>query len=226
MGAQALFLGTGSGTLTGAVTPAINKSVAFSGSGTLSSTRLPAFDISKSLSGVGDLTASTSNSFTSDAALSGSGTLSGAITGMSLTRSVGTLVPGTVNNKTVSAGLSGSGEFVPFLTSAGTTQSASLSGSGTLSGTSVVHRLAFPQLSGSGTLTAVVKPGAMVEFNQASYGLLVVELTANLSVAAALSGVGTLTGDPDDQLNYEVLAYLGKKRWSSDIGSLRWKGSL
>jgi len=232
MSAQAVFLGTGSGTLTGsAITPAISKSVAFSSSGTLSSTRLPAFDITKALSGVGDLTASTSNSFMSDATLSGSGTLSGAITGMSLTRSValsgsGTLTPGTVNNKSVSVDLSGSGAFAPFLTSTGTTQSASLSGSGTLSGTSVVHRLAFPQLSGSGTLTAVVKPGAMVEFNQASYGLLVVELTANLSVAAALSGVGTLAGDPDDQLNYEVFAYLGNKRWSSDIGSLRWKGSL
>ena len=233
MSAQAVFPGAGSGTLTGScMVHAITKSVAFSGSGTLTSTRTLGVTITKALSGVGDLTATTSNSYTASGSLSGSGTLSGAITGMSLTRSAalsgsGTLTGATVNNKAVSVNLSGSGAFAPFLTAVGFTQAAGLSGSGTLSGTSTVQRAASPQLSGLGTLTRTVVPDIHGVFTGASEGVLSGTVsTMSMVVTAQLAGVGNLTGDPDELLNYDVTAYLAEKRWSGGLGSQRWKGSL
>lgn len=228
---QALGALTGSGTLSSTGTPAITKSVALSGSGTLTGSATKAASITANLSGDGALTASSSNSFSRAANLSGSGTLSGVITSIALSGSAalsgtGTLSAGGSTNKSVSVNLSGSGTLQVFTTSVGMTQSVGLSGSGTLSATAVVTRMAFPEFSGSGTLTATAKPDVMVEFNQASYGTMIVEFTTQRSVTAALSGVGLLIGAADDQKNYDVAGYLANNRWQGGLGPKRWEGKL
>ena len=223
---------TGSGTLAGAQSAVTaTRTVALSGSGTLSRTVTPAFALTKQFSGEGTLIGVLANSFSRTANLSGTGGLVGTIT--NVTKSVsaalsgsGSLVGSGSNNKSVSVNLSSSGLLQPFVTSMGTAQSVNLSGSGTLTGSAIITRLAFPQYSGVGGLSASVTPGFNVSFNQLGTSLLTVDHVPAMAVTASLGGSGTLTAELDEMHNATVLATLPPKRWNSSLGTQRWKGYL
>lgn len=230
MSAQAAPAFSGSGTLTSTRTPAVNASGALSSEGTLSTTQSIDIPVTANFSSEGTLTAASSNSFMRDATLSGSGTLSQtntpALNASAALSGSGTLSVGVVVNRSVSATLSGSGTLASTLTGVGFVKTSGLSGSGTLSATSIVNRTASVSLSGSGTLGTNVTPGTEYVFVGSGSGSLTTVESPAMAVTAQLGGVGTLTAETGELFNYDVTAYLADKRWSTDLGSKRWKGSL
>jgi hypothetical protein len=95
-----------------------------------------------------------------------------------------------------------------------------------LSATSIVNRTSTAPLSGSGTLSTVASPHIDYVFVGSSSGSLSTVESPAIAVTAQFSGVGTLVAETGDLFDYDITAYLADKRWSSDLGSKRWKGSL
>jgi hypothetical protein len=230
MSAAAAPAFSGSGTLSSTRTPAVSASGTLSGSGTLSTTQSIDIPVTANFSSEGTLTAASSNSFMRDATLSGSGTLSQtntpALPASAALSSTGTLSVGVVVNRSVSASLSGSGALSSTLTSVGVKKTVPFTGSGTLSATSIVNRTSTAPLSGSGTLSTVASPHIDYVFVGSSSGSLSTVESPAIAVTAQFSGVGTLVAETGDLFDYDITAYLADKRWSSDLGSKRWKGSL
>lgn len=230
MSAQALAAFSGSGTLTSARTPAITVGGGLSGSGSLTSVVVPAVSITSNLTSEGTLTGGSSNSFEANGVLSGSGTLTSsnipALSQSAALSGSGTLSANVIVNRSVSVNLSGSGTLSPTLTGVGFVKTSALSGSGTLSGTGLIGYTAQPQFSGSGTLGSSVTPATEYIFVGSGSGSLTGDTTPGLTVTGQLSGVGTLVGTPEDQLNFDVVAYLAEKRWNIHLGPQRWKGTL